>query len=189
MQISTLSAPIPHFFSRIYDHAESRAARLKSTLILMMTLIDKRPLHILLADDDEEDREIFAYAIKDLSPDIRMSVAVNGKELMAILNDEKRPLPDILFLDLNMPFKNGHECLKEIRSSDRLKKLPVIIYSTSSSSEHIDLTYQGGADFYLPKPDSFRDLKFITENLFSLDWTEHSKPVKDKFVLSAGYFK
>lgn len=189
MQLFALNFSVLHFLSGIYDQLENKTARVKTTLILLMAIIGKRQLHILLADDDEEDREIFAYAIKELSADIKMSVAVNGKELMAMLNDEERPLPDILFLDLNMPFKNGHECLKEIRSNNRLKKLPVIIYSTSSSNEYIDQTYMGGADYYLPKPDSFRDLKLIAENLFSLDWTAHSKPAKDKFVLSTNYFK
>ena len=189
MQILTVNLTLFNLFSSISEHIEDRTMRIKDTLVLLMALTGKRSLNILLADDDEEDREIFAYAIRELSPDIKMHIAVNGKDLMNILNDEDRPLPDILFLDLNMPFKNGQECLKDIRSTERLKKLPVIIYSTSASSEYIEQTYRNGANFYLPKPDSFRDLKLIAENLFSLDWSEHRKPVKDKFVLSASYFK
>jgi CheY-like chemotaxis protein len=189
MQLVRLNLPLVYFFSSFYNHVESRTARIKNTIIILMALIGKRSLHVLLADDDKEDREIFMAAIQELSPDIKISVAVNGKELMSKLYNEDSSLPDILFLDLNMPFKNGQECLKEIRSNDRLKRLPVVIYSTSSSSEHIEQTYKGGANYYLPKPDSFRDLKLITEKLFSFDWNEHTRPVKDKFVLSTKYFK
>jgi CheY-like chemotaxis protein len=184
-----LNLPLVYLFSRFYNHVESRTARIKNTIIILMALIGKRSLHVLLADDDIEDREIFMTAIQELSPDIKISVAVNGRELMSKLCNEDDHLPDILFLDLNMPFKNGQECLKEIRSNERLKRLPVIIYSTSSSSEHIDQTYKGGANYYLPKPDSFRDLKLIVGKVFSFDWEEHDKPLKDKFVLSAKYFK
>jgi CheY-like chemotaxis protein len=189
MQLVRLNLPLVYLFSRFYINVESRTARIKNTIIILMALIGKRSLRILLADDDKEDREIFMMAIQELSPDIEISVAVNGKDLMSGLLNESSHLPDIIFLDLNMPFKNGQECLKEIRSNDRLKRIPVIIYSTSSSSEHIDQTYKGGANYYLPKPDSFRDLKLIVGKIFSFDWSEHGKPVKDKFVLSANYFK
>jgi CheY-like chemotaxis protein len=189
MQSMRLNLPVVYVFLRFYNHMESRTMRIKNAVVILMALIGKKSLHIMLADDDKEDREIFMTAIEELSPDIQISVAVNGRELMAKLLDDSVVLPDILFLDLNMPFKNGQECLKEIRSSDRLKRLPVIIYSTSSSSEHIDQTYRGGANYYLPKPDSFRDLKLIVGKLFSFDWNEHGRPLKDKFVLSVNYFK
>jgi CheY-like chemotaxis protein len=189
MQSMRLNLPLVYVFLRFYNQVESRTARIKNVFIILMALVGKRSLRILLADDDKEDREIFMTAIKELSPDIEISVAVNGKELMSKLQNDKSVLPDLLFLDLNMPFKNGQECLKEIRSNDRLKRLPVIIYSTSSSSEHIEQTYKGGANYYLQKPDSFRDLKLIVGKLFSFDWSEQRKPVKDKFVLSAKYFK
>lgn len=189
MQLFTFNLTLFNLLSTVYDHVENNATRIRNTVILLIALIGKKSLHILMADDDEEDRDIFATAIRELSPEIKMSIAVNGKELMEMLKDEDSPLPDILFLDLNMPFKNGQECLKEIRNNSRLKKLPVIIYSTSSNSEYIDQTYRGGANYYLPKPDSFHELKLIAENLFSLDWSAQSKPVKEKFVLRANYFK
>jgi CheY-like chemotaxis protein len=189
MQLIRLNLPLIYVFLRFYNHVESRTVRIKNTIILLMALIGKRSLHILLADDDKDDREIFMAAIQEISPDIEISVAVNGKDLMSKLHDEHGRLPDILFLDLNMPYKNGQECLNEIRNNDRLKRLPVIIYSTSSSSEYIDQTYKGGANYYLTKPDSLRDLKLIAEGLFSFDWEEHTRPLMDKFVLRANYFK
>ena len=99
MQILTVNLTLFNLFSSISEHIEDRTMRIKDTLVLLMALTGKRSLNILLADDDEEDREIFAYAIRELSPDIKMHIAVNGKDLMNILNDEDRPLPDILFLD------------------------------------------------------------------------------------------
>jgi DNA-binding response OmpR family regulator len=64
-------------------------------------------------------------------------------------------LPVLIFLDLNMPLKNGFDCLKEIKKDDKLKSLPVIIYSTSGEEEVIKLVYKAGALFYIQKPDNF----------------------------------
>jgi CheY-like chemotaxis protein len=189
MQQLRLNLPLLYNFSRLYNQVDNTSTRIRNTLVILMALIGKQSLNILLADDDVEDREIFTSAIKELSSDVEVRTSVNGKELMEMLHNEDSPLPDILFLDLNMPFKNGQECLHEIRSTERLRKLPVIIYSTSASREYIDQTYNSGANYYLPKPDSFRDLKLIAEKIFSLDWSDHSRPQKEKFVLSAKYFK
>jgi len=88
-----------------------------------------------------------------------------------------------------MPLKNGQECLVEIRNSENLKHIPIIIYSTSRSREHIDETFINGANFYFPKPDSFRDLKTMMLRIFSLDWDDLMQPRKDKFILSINQFR
>ena len=76
------------------------------------------------------------------------------------------PFPDVLFLDLNMPLKNGMECLVEIRSDKTFDKLPIIIFSTSSQKQAVDTAYENGATFYLKKPDSFDKLKVALDRIF-----------------------
>ena len=184
MNTLRLKLPLLQVLFDFYYNVESKTTSIKKTIMVLLTLLDKKSIHILLADDDREDREIFISAVEEVSPNINISTAKNGQELMKILLNPDNALPDILFLDLNMPFKSGHECLQEIRSDNRLKKLPVIIYSTSSNREYIDQTYKGGANYYFPKPDSLRDLKLITQKLFSLDWDNPGKTLKENYVLN-----
>ncbi|MDB5228930.1 MAG: response regulator with Che-like receiver domain [Bacteroidota bacterium] len=139
---------------------------------------------ILLADDDADDRFLFKEAV-DETKDVVLVTVKDGMELMNKLTKANGELPDAIFLDLNMPFKNGHECLREIKDNEKLKSIPVIIYSTSTNKAQIDSTYKDGANLYIPKPDSFSLLKKIVEKVFMLEWKEYKpQPSKDKFVLS-----
>jgi CheY-like chemotaxis protein len=158
-------------------------------MVLLSAISGGKLLHIILADDDAEDREIFMDAIREVAPQVKVTVANNGQQLMHILEGSETAHPNLIFLDLNMPLKNGHECLEEIRSNRKLKHIPVIIYSTSTSREHIDETFRRGASFYMPKPDSFRDLKTLTSKILSFDWENPVKPLKEGFVLSLSHFK
>jgi CheY-like chemotaxis protein len=189
MKIETLNSPLLYAFSRLYHDIKSKRNRLTRTLVLLSAFTGSKSLSILIADDDAEDREIFTEAIHDVAPQVSIDIATNGQQLMQMLTMEDAPLPQIIFLDLNMPLKNGHECLEEIRSNKRLKHIPVIIYSTSTSREHIDETFRRGASFYMPKPDSFHDLKLLAKKVFSLDWNNPIIPRKEKFVLSIAPFK
>src|SRR4051812_4354327 len=109
---------------------------------------DKLPSLVMLADDDPDDRLLFKDAIGEISKDIAIHTLAGGVELMAHLNDPQNPLPDLIFLDLNMPRKNGFESLEEIRQNARLKSLCVIIYSTSSQFKDILETLNKGANLY-----------------------------------------
>jgi CheY-like chemotaxis protein len=188
MTIATLRPPLLLLFSRVYFAVKRKRPTVNAALVLLASLLGKKSASIVLADDDPEDREIFLEVISEVVPHVNVTIAKNGKELMKLLL-EKEEVPDILFLDLNMPFKNGQECLVEIRNSDKLKNIPVIIYSTSRSREHIDETFMSGANFYFPKPDSFRDLKTMISRIFALDWDDLMKPRKDKFILSVNQFR
>ena len=95
------------------------------------------PFFVLLTDDDASDRILFKDAIEQLELNVSLNMLEGGVELMKHLTDKKNVLPDFIFLDLNMPGKNGYECLEEIRADERLKNLCVIIYSTSSKLEDI----------------------------------------------------
>ena len=112
---------------------------------------------ILLVDDDEDDREMFFEALKELN-DAHTCVSMeNGEKAMQYLNLEK-DLPDIIFLDLNMPRLNGKQCLVEIQKSERLRNIPVIIYSTTRRSEDVEETRRLGAVDFLTKPPLFSQI-------------------------------
>jgi CheY-like chemotaxis protein len=141
--------------------------------------------HVFLADDDADDRVLFYEAIRLCMPAAHCSVANNGTELLEQLNESLLEDHRMVFLDLNMPLKNGHECLAAIRSQPKLCNIPVYIYSTSTNPEDIDLSLAGGADFYIHKPDSFNYLLDIVRHILSLNRVEHVPAQPDTFVLKA----
>ena len=121
--------------------------------------MENRVLYILLADDDEGDRLIFTEALEELEINLNIHTVNNGMELMAYLAQNDVRLPDLIFLDLNMPRKNGVECLKEIRSNVKLKNISIAIYSTSANEKDIEETFHDGANIYITKPADFNILK------------------------------
>lgn len=149
------------------------------------TAFSNKPIVVFLADDDADDRAMFEEVIHEVDPTIELTCAEDGKVLLTMLHSGKYPLPHLIFLDLNMPNKNGKECLEEIRNSDRLKDIPVIIYSTSSSPKDIDDTFEKGADLYIRKPSSFQELRLIARAVLAIEWSNHkSFLVKSSFVFS-----
>ncbi len=142
-------------------------------------------LFILLADDDEDDRLFFKDAIEELKVRTVVSTVNDGVQLMEYLNTPDVQLPHVVFLDLNMPRKDGMECLKEIRADARLKDLSIAIYSTSSSEEDIEETFVRGANIYIKKPNDFTALKKILSEVISLNWQYHTSGLnKENFLLS-----
>ncbi|PZR07632.1 MAG: response regulator [Flavobacterium psychrophilum] len=142
-------------------------------------------LHIMLADDDEDDRLFFKEAFEEVKINYRISAFNDGEQLMDHLYDTSNPLPDIIFLDLNMPRKSGIECLKEIRANERLKKISVAIYSTSSSEQDIEDTFVSGANVYIKKPNDFNMLKKILSDVVHINWQYITDGLnKDSFILS-----
>lgn len=144
----------------------------------------KNEFHILLADDDRDDRYFFDLALKELPIKTYLTTVENGEKLMRFLSENPEHFPDVLFLDLNMPRKNGSECLKEIKNNEKLKKLPVIIYSTSLHDEIADLLYQNGAHYYLQKCN-FDVLKKQLQRIFGILGENTNRPTREKFIISA----
>lgn len=146
--------------------------------------------HILLADDDKDDQLLFKESLEELSLSTHVEIVQNGEQLMQLLNDEKEQLPDILFLDLNMPRKNGFICLSEIKRTERLKRLPVIIFTTSYEPEIVNLLYKKGAQYYIRKPNDFEQLKkVIYQSLVLTGQKDMSQPPRENFVLSSPLIK
>jgi CheY-like chemotaxis protein len=144
----------------------------------------KESFHILLADDDKDDRFFFDKALKSLSIHTKLSTVEDGKKLMDYLLKHSDKLPDVLFLDLNMPRKNGSECLAEIKDNPKLKQLPVIIYSTSLHEDVADVLYGKGAHYYVRKTDLAELEKILFRVLTLLMEKNFVRPPKAEFIVN-----
>lgn len=144
---------------------------------------------ILLADDDKDDCLMFKDALDELSLAFMLTVVHNGQQLMDLLNKEGLKLPDILFLDLNMPRKTGFECLTEIKKNKRLSSLPVIIISTSFEQDIIQLLYKTGAQHYIRKPNDFSALRTVIAHAIKSTTKRNlvQPPVKEFVISSEAY--
>lgn len=141
--------------------------------------------NILLADDDIDDSYLFKNILDELPLHTHLTTLFNGDQLMKLLNEKLSDLPDVLFLDLNMPRKNGFDCLIEIKRSEKLKSLPVIILTTSFDPEVVKLLYRNGAQYYIRKPNSYWQLKKDIHNALILTAkTEKKTPLWEEFILS-----
>jgi CheY-like chemotaxis protein len=123
-----------------------------------------------LVDDDVDDQEIFIAAVNEIDNSIKCISIDNCEEALEKLKKEHTDLPDLIFLDLNMPRLNGRQCLSEIRKLSRLKHIPVIIYSTSSLKKDMEETASLGADLFITKPNRFNELCETLNNVLLMDW-------------------
>ncbi len=142
-------------------------------------------IHILLADDDADDVYFFAKALKDLTIETELKVVVNGDDLMTFLKDENISLPDVLFLDINMPRKNGIDCLAEIKQIPNLKALPIVMFSTSNEWDKINLLFKTGANVYIHKPNDFQQLKQVIFHALPISTQKTSATNDVKYILNA----
>lgn len=123
-------------------------------------------MNILYVDDDADDTEIFSEAITTIDKTSTCFTATDGLQALQLLANQN-PKPDYIFLDINMPFMNGKECLAAIKKDDQLKHIPVIMYSTSTSNKEIKECYALGAFDFLIKPDRFSKLCEDLDSIFS----------------------
>lgn len=135
--------------------------------------------HILLADDDRDQILLFQRVIKKLYPEIEVSSVTDGEQLIQFLHLNRT---DLVFLDLNMPCKNGYECLQEIRRDILLRDLPIIVYSSSAHLSDIQRSFLHNADFYLVKPFQTDHLKKALEIILSVNWKEDTSLKQHYFI-------
>ncbi len=112
-------------------------------------------LNIYLADDDEADQFLFKEALDEMNVKTRLTVADSGIHLLKLLDETLMLLPDIIFMDINMPIKNGFECLDELKQKEILKDIPVVMLSSSCLPESKDMALKLGASKYICKPNTF----------------------------------
>lgn len=141
-------------------------------------------VNILLADDDIDDILFFKEALKGSSLSTHLSIVPDGEKLIDLLVSIPYVLPDVLFLDLNMPRKNGFECLMEIKQNIELKLLPIVVFSTSFEQEVVNQLYQNGAHYFIRKPSEFSKFKkIILETLLNTTQGNTMQPVRENFVI------
>ncbi|MES2882852.1 MAG: response regulator [Bacteroidota bacterium] len=118
-----------------------------------------KTLCFFLADDDEDDVFLFREVLREVAPEAKFSSAVDGQDALDKLKSATMPLPHIIFLDLNMPRLDGRQCLRELKTDNKLKNVPVVMYSTSSQQRDIELCREMGAAAFITKPSSVVVLK------------------------------
>ena len=130
------------------------------------------PKTCFLVDDDIDDQEIFMAAVNEVDNSIKCVGIDNCEEAIETLKCTGQNPPDFIFLDLNMPVKNGFQCLEEIKNTKRWNNVKVVILSTSSHPEQIKTAYDLGADLYLTKSTSYSEFRNTLTNCLQLDLTD-----------------
>jgi DNA-binding NarL/FixJ family response regulator len=125
---------------------------------------------IVIADDDEEDREFFRDACNDIDPAINVFGFASGDETLKFLIEAKNPLPDIIFLDIFMPQKDGWETLQQIKSIARANTIPIVVYSGGYSSEAISKSKELGANFYINKQRNYEETLEQLRLVLFMNW-------------------
>ena len=142
--------------------------------------------NIILADDDTDDCLFFKEALEELPESTHLTTVYDGEQLMEQLTQNIGELPNVVFMDINMPRKKGCQCLYEIKHDDKLKQLPVVVFSTSFDKETVTQMYDNGAHYYLRKPNSFSKLKQgISQALTNIEKYNFTQPPKDNFIIVA----
>lgn len=140
-------------------------------------------LTIFYTDDDLEDLEFFREATDSMTQNIELVTLNSGEALLEIL-DNPPPKPHLIFLDVNMPGLTGFDVLEKVRQTQKLEKLPVIMFTTSNDQVIIDRSLQLGANFFVQKSGNFPNLKKSIEHAITIDWSKF-KTTSDNFVYAA----
>jgi CheY-like chemotaxis protein len=133
---------------------------------------ERKPIVILLADDDEEDRMLTCDALAESRLANEISCVTDGEDLMDYLRHKGKytspaeaPRPGLILLDLNMPKKDGREALREIKSDPELRQIAVVVFTTSKAEEDIYSSYDSGASSFISKPVTFEGLVDVMKGL------------------------
>jgi DNA-binding response OmpR family regulator len=137
---------------------------------------------VLLAEDDHDDVEFFETAIKHLTIPVDLRHAKDGEELFIEL---AKAVPNVLFLDIQMPCKDGISCILEIRKNRKYDRLPVVMFSSLSHKSFVDKSYRFGANYYVVKPTSVAALTEKLQYLLSIEWERQMYyPPIEQFLLT-----
>jgi CheY-like chemotaxis protein len=141
----------------------------------------------VIAEDNDKDFLFFSNAVDKISVKVILTRAEDGEILIKLLN-EIEINPDILFLDLLLPIKDGRECLKLIRKNKKFDFMPIVIYSNPKEYESIEFCYRESANLLIFKPTTTEELVVMLERIFTLEWNKLMYyPPLDKFALNAQY--
>jgi DNA-binding response OmpR family regulator len=123
---------------------------------------------IFIVDDDSDDRESIRDAFLENKHDKDYVFMQNGEQLMGHFNEASSKNPSLILLDLNMPGKDGKDVLREMKMNERLKLIPIIVVSTSSSEMDRTMSYRLGANCFITKPNSYKELVVLTDCIAKL---------------------
>jgi CheY-like chemotaxis protein len=118
-----------------------------------------KPLHLFLIDDDADDREIFSEILKESFPEAKFSYAYDGLDAIEKIKGDSFFLPDIIFIDINMPRMNGINCLTQIKKIDRFRDIPTYMYSTARQRDIVLQCVEIGARGFLSKESDLNEMK------------------------------
>jgi CheY-like chemotaxis protein len=124
----------------------------------------KNPI-CFLVDDDEDDRDIFMIALENADDSYKCVAAKNGVDALNIIDSDNNFNPEFIFIDLNMPYMSGKECLQAIKNNSRFTNTPIVMYTTSSYNKDIDETKQLGASHFLVKPPGINSLTKLLRDI------------------------
>jgi CheY-like chemotaxis protein len=137
---------------------------------------------LLIAEDDIDDLNIFEMALKEVNVPYHLRHAENGDMLFVLLKDR---LPYLLFLDINMPCKDGVSCIVEIRKNREYDNLPIVVYSANLYQKIIEECFRNGANVYITKAHTFTSLTEKLQKVFAIDWDDAMQyPPQSQFILS-----
>lgn len=137
--------------------------------------------NLVIADDDRDDQVLLKEAIAELNTNISINTVSDGVQLLHHLKNVSA-LPDLILLDVNMPNKNGLECMAEIRRDENLNQVPVVFLSTSRDLGDILKGYDSGASLFFSKPNSFSGIRNLVQSLLLINWKVFPRPEKNYFV-------
>ncbi len=145
-----------------------------------------RKLNIFLAEDDKEDCDLFKEALDELDIASTVTIFADGEQLVKQLTRKRSKLPDVLFLDLNMPRKNGFATLGAIKRNEKLDQIPVIILSSAHEDFSASQVFSDAAHYYIRKPSEFAELKKLISKALTLTLTGNNPlPLKADFILNS----
>jgi CheY-like chemotaxis protein len=125
--------------------------------------------NIYMADDDPDDYYLFSTVLKEVNDAVKLTWFSSGNDLINDLCADNNRLPDLILLDMNMPRKDGLECLQKIKQQETLCRIPIVILSTASSPFAIKKAYECGAVKYLLKPHSIDDITKMIREILAID--------------------
>jgi CheY-like chemotaxis protein len=131
-------------------------------------------MHITFVDNQDFERLLLKIVINRLSAQVQFSEVASAKALLEFLNSGTG-LPDIIFLDYDMPEQDGVDCLRELRDNSRFRNIPVIMYANLALPQQLLAAWQNGADYYLVKPFDLREISSIFE------WCIANKPQRNPY--------
>ena len=144
-----------------------------------------RKLNIYLADDDQADCLLFKEALEELPVSANLTTVQEGEQLLDLLTQQGNKLPDVLFLDLNMPRKNGFAALGQIKRDEKLLDLPVMVFSTANDQTKVMAVFRDAAHYYIRKPAKFSELKEVIYKVLVLIADGNIRlPKQENFMLS-----